>query len=459
LKHRKHVSLSESKPRFFSTAAVFLFAFICFFPNPGLPIGTNTGLQAAQIVVLLSLSVVLILGLPKRQTLTVLLLILPLLLSGLLVVVTDRAISNEVVFNSVVAGGLVIVVLLPAGKMVHERYTVPLLSGVAWAIVLHAVVGFYQAYRFAQDEAPLVGLYQNPSFTNFIDNDPELYALYVKRPFGLFPEPSAMTASIGPWLILIAGLLLYPKLRQGMTRGTLAQLLLAVICGVSLILISRSGFAIWLLAGLVLVMLPYLKDRLLRLYRPESLIVLMALVLVGATLVTLSFTLLGSRLDIQENSSWSARLASIGWGFTFLGTSLSNMLYGVGPGQSNLMLLSSGSFDLPAASFGGLAVTAVWSVVLTYILETGLLGALALVLILIMILQAIARSSARLVGFSCLAVWLAGVVFTTSYLPLLPIWLFLGVLLGWNRIFQVRTTVNGFGLRPGLSSVRMVVKT
>jgi hypothetical protein len=459
LKHSKHVGLSEPKPRFFSNAAVFLFALICFFPNPGLPVGTNTGLQAAQIVALLSVPVVLILGLPKRQTLTVLLLILPVLLSGFLVVVTDRAVSNEVAFNSIAAMVLVLVVLLPAGRMVHGRYTVPLLSGVAWAIVLNAVVGLYQAYRFAQDKAPLVGLYQNPSFTNFIDNDPELYALYVKRPFGLFPEPSAMAASIGPWLILIAGLLLYPKLRQGMTRGTLAQLVLAVVCGVGLILMSRSGFAIWLLAGLVLVTLPYLKDRVLRLYQPGSLIVLMTLVLVGATIVALYFTLLGSRLDIQENSSWSARLTSLVWALTYLGTGLSNMLYGVGPGQSNLILLSSGPFDLPGASFGGLAVTAVWSLLLTYILESGLLGALALALVLIMILLAIVRSSARLVGFSCLAVWLAGVVFTTSYLSLLPIWLFLAVLLGWNRIFQVRATENGPGLRPGLSSVRKVVKT
>ena len=459
MRHSKHLGLSEPKPRFFSTAAVFLFALICFFPNPGLPVGTNTGLQAAQIVALLSVPVVLILGLPKRQTLSVLLLILPVLLSGFLVVVTDRAVSNEVAFNSIAAMVLVLVVLLPAGKIVRGRYTVPLLCGVAWAIVLNAVVGLYQAYRFAQDEAPLVGLYQNPSFTNFIDNDPELYALYVKRPFGLFPEPSAMAASIGPWLILIAGLLLYPKLRQGMTRGTLAQLLLAAVCGVGLILMSRSGFAIWLLAGLVLVMLPYLKDRVLRLYRPGSLIVLMTLVLVGATIVALYFTLLGSRLDIQENSSWSARLASLVWALTYLGTGLSNMLYGVGPGQSNLILLSSGPFNLPGASSGGLAVTAVWSLVVTYILETGLLGALALALVLIMILLAIVRSSARLVGFSCLAVWLAGVVFTTSYLSLLPIWLFLAVLLGWNRLFQLRATVIGPGLRPGLSSVRKVVKT
>jgi hypothetical protein len=459
LKYRKHVGLSRSITPFLPAAAVFLFAFVCFLPNPALPIGGNTGLQAGQIMALLSLPVALLMsGLPTRQTLVSLVLLLPVLLSCFLVVLTDRAISNEVVFKSTVATALVFVVLVPAGKVVNKRYTMSLLSGVAWAVVLNAVVGFYQAYRFAQDELPLAGLYQNPSFNNFMNSDPERYALYVKRPFGLFPEPSAMAASIGPWLILFVGLLLYPKLRREMTRGALARLLLAVVCGLGLIIMSRSGYTIWLLAGLVLVILPYLKRHVLRLYRPGSLFVLMALVLVGAALVALSVAHVGSRLDIQENSSWSARLASIVWSFTYLGTSLGNMLYGVGSGQSYLILQSTGSSSLPAASFGGLPVDAVWSVVVGYILETGLLGALALALVLIMVMRAIVRSSARLVGFSCLGAWLAGVVFTTSYLPLLPIWLLLGVLLGWDRIFQPRATANGLGPKAGAPSVRKAVK-
>jgi len=97
----------------------------------------------------------------------------------------------------------------------------------------------------------------------------------------------------------------------------------------------------------------------------------------------------------------------------------------------------------------------VWSVIIAYILEAELLGALAL----IMVLRVIVRSSACLVRFSCLGTWLAGVVFTTSYLPLLPIWPLLSVLLGWDRIVQVRA--NASGPSPGLtvSPVRKGVKT
>jgi hypothetical protein len=459
LKHREHAGLWGSKPSPFSTAAVFVFAFVCFLPNPALPIGASTGLQAGQIVTLLYLPVALILGLPRRQTLALLLLTLPVLLSLFLVVLTDRAVSNEVALKAVLALALAAVILLPTGNAVNRRYAWPLVSGVAWAIALNAVVGFYQAYRFTQDEAPLVGLYQNPSFDNFMGNSPEQYALYIKRPFGLFSEPSAMAASIGPWLILIAGVLLYPKLRQGMTRGALTQLSLAVVCGVGLIILSRSGFTVYLLAGLVLVALPHLRHHALRLYRPGSLFALTTLILVGAALALLSFAFVGSRLDVQENSSWSARLGSIVWSLSYLGTSLSNLLFGVGAGQSYLILQSSGPSSLPAASSGGLAVDAVWSVATNYALETGLVGILAIALVFVMIVQAILRSSARLVGFSCLGAWLAGVVFTTSYGALLPIWLFLGVLLGWDRVFHLRATASVVGPQSALLPVRKAVRT
>jgi hypothetical protein len=441
-------------------AAVFLFAFACFLPNPALPIGSNTGLQTGQMMALISVPFILLMtGLPKRQTLVATLLFLPVLLSGFLTILTDRAFSTEVVFKVTVSMALVLVVLVPAGKVASKKYAVPLLSGVAWAIVLNAVVGLYQVYSFARDEFPLPGLYQNPSFGSFITADPQNYALYVKRPFGMFPEPSAMAASLGPWLILLVGLLLYPKLRPGMTRGTLVQVLLAVVCGVGLIIMSSSGYTVCLLAGLLLVALPYLKDRILRLYRPGSLLLLITLVVVGAALVVVSATYVGSRLDVQENSSWSVRLASIVWSLDYLGSSLSNVVYGVGPGQSNLILQSSGTSLIPPVGIGGLVVNAVWSLIVAYVLEMGLLGGVALTLVLIIVLTAIARSSARLVGLGCLGVWLVGVTLTTSYLPLLPIWLFLGVLLAWDRIFPVRASAGRLDPRPRIAPIREGTRT
>jgi hypothetical protein len=92
-----------------------------------------------------------------------------------------------------------------------------------------------------------------------------------------------------------------------------------------------------------------------------------------------------------------------------------------------------------------------------YVQEMGLLGAVALALTLIIVLRAIVRSSARLVGFSCLLAWLAGVILTTSYLPMLPLWLLLGVLLNWDRLFEVRASEKGLG--PDVSVFHEVVKT
>jgi hypothetical protein len=416
----------------------FLFVFICFFPNPALPIGANTGVQTGQVIALLFLPVVLMRGLPKRQTLALLLLLLPLLASGFLAVLTGRAVSNEVVAKSTIMMFLAFVVLVPVGWIIRERYLVPLLSGVAVAVVAHAVVGGYQAFWFARDVFPLAGLYQNPSFGSLILGPrAEEWALYVKRPFGLFPEPSAMSASIGPWLVLVLGILLSPSLRHRMTRGTGALLLVAAVSGVALMIVSRSGYTIPFMASALLVSLPALRKHALRLHRPSSLIVLSLLVLMFVTVMFLAVTYLGSRLDIQQNSSWSARAASIVYGLTYLGASPANLFFGIGPGQSYLILQSSSAVG-PYWGSAELAFTAVWSVVVTYIQETGLLGALALGLVLFLCLRAINRSSARLMGLSCLIAWLAGVVLTTSYPSLLPIWLFLGVLLSWDRIFKFR---------------------
>jgi len=446
--------LTTSKTTFFAASMTFLFTLVCFLPNQALPIGGNTGLQAGQIVALLSLPLFLVLGwLPKRQTLAILLLISPLLLSGFLTVFTRHALSEEVVVKNLVFTLAVFVVILPAGGIVNEKLLAPLLFGVASAVLLHAILGVYQAYSFTKDVFPLPSLYkQNPTFSTGIAQDLDTWAFYVKRPFGLFPEPSAMAASIGPWLVLIVGLLLYPKLGHWMTRGTRILLLLTTVSGIGLITMARSGYVGSLLAILLLVGLPALRNMGVRLHQPRNLLALVALILLGVAVLLLSFTYLDSRLDLQENSSWSARLGSIIWGLGYLGSNLTNLFFGVGPGQSYLILQNTdvtGTSQPPSA----LPVSAVWSVVVSYVQESGLLGALAFALILIMALQAIVRSSAPLLGSGCLLAWIAGVTFTTSYLPLLPVWVFLGVLLGWDRIFEGHVASSEPGHRVGISPV------
>jgi hypothetical protein len=421
------------KHRGASTAAVFSFVFVCFFPNPALPIGSNTGLQAGEILAVLSAPAFLLLGwLPRRHLQVLLLLLSPPFLAGYLSVLTGRALSEEVVINNLIATSLVMVVLVPAGGIVKERWVAPLLSGAAAAILCHALVGIYQVYWFARDVFPLAGLYQNPSFLSLISEEPSDWALYVKRPCGLFPEPSAMAASTGPWLIFFFGLLMYPGTWSRATRGVRVFLALALAGGAGLILLSRSGYTLFLLAGFLLAGLPAVKDAFLRLHRPKGLLTVTVLVLAGVAVTVLSIVYLSARVEseVQGGSSWPLRFASIVLGLKYLATSLPDLLVGAGPGQSSLILQSSGA---AGSGLGGeTGAAAVWSVVVTYVQEAGLVGAAALTVALITVLRAVAASSAPLVGLSCLMAWLGGVVFTTSYLSLLPLWIFFALLLGWD---------------------------
>ena len=78
---------------------------------------------------------------------------------------------------------------------------------------------------------------------------------------------------------------------------------------------------------------------------------------------------------------------------------------------------------------------AIFSLTVCYYMETGLVGSLALLGVLGMALRAIARSSAVRLGLGVLFTWLVGVGVTTSYMPLSAIWLFLGAMLCWDRLF------------------------
>ena len=409
-----------------------LFAFICFFPNPALPIGESTGLQASQILALVFVPLMLVIGFPKRQSLALLLIVLPILASSFYAVFSGNALADDVVLKAAIEMPLALAVLLPAGWLICKGYKLHLLYGVAMGVTATALIGAYQLYGFWNNTFPLFGLLQNPSFGTFIQDLEYEWPLYVKRPFGLFPEPSAMTASIGPWIVLIAGVLLYPRSMRGVPPWAKALMAVAVIGGLALVVASRSGYTLPLMASLLLLSSPKVGALLAQIYRPKNLIFFVVVSVIGTVAIIAAFTYLGSRLDAQ-NDSWQDRGTSIIWGISYLGTDLSTLLFGVGPGQSFEILEQAGSVDSLAAG------SAVWSVVVLYMQEMGGLGTLVLLLLFWIMVRSILRSSARLIGFSGLAAWLSGVILTTSYVPLSPIWLFMGILLAWDQAFESRT--------------------
>src|SRR5205823_6259127 len=114
------------------------------------------------------------------------------------------------------------------------------LAAAAAAIVVHGLVGIYQAYSFANDEFPLLFLFKNPSFKS-MEEWHQVYARYIKRPCGLFPEPSAMGASLGPWLVLLSGLLIDPAPAKALGWRGGRSAVAAVAGGFALVAMSRSG--------------------------------------------------------------------------------------------------------------------------------------------------------------------------------------------------------------------------
>lgn len=406
----------------------FVFVFSCFFPNPALPVGSSTGLQLSQALALLFLPVMLVIGLPKRHTLALLLVTLSLAASGFYVVLTGRAITDGVVVKVTAATVLALLPLLPVGWLLYKGYALHVLRAVAWGIIANSLWGAYQLYSFSRNTFPMIWIYQNPSYGDFIQSLEVEWALYVKRAFGFFPEPSAMSASIGPWLVLMVGLLMYPGLLDGITAKTKALLWAALILGLALIMTSQSGFMLPLMASLLVVALPMLFRLLIRAYRPGNMLLLVILGVSGVVLAIIAVSYLGDRLDFQ-NDSWQQRGQSILWGIFYLGTDPGVFLFGVGPGQSYEMLSQAGGEETLSSG------SAVWSVTVNHLQEQGLVGGLALLAVFGVMLNAIIRSGSRMVGLACLMAWSAGVILTTSYISLSPIWLFMGALLLWDHLF------------------------
>jgi hypothetical protein len=89
---------------------------------------------------------------------------------------------------------------------------------------------------------------------------------------------------------------------------------------------------------------------------------------------------------------------------------------------------------------------AIFSLTVCYYMEMGIVGALAMLAVLAMVLRAVVRSSAVLLGLCTLGTWIVGVAATTSYMALSAIWLCLGVLLCWDRLFPAPEDVSLGGL-------------
>jgi hypothetical protein len=429
-----------------------LFAFACFLPYPALALGGSTGLQVSHAAALLVLPILVFVGMPARQLLSFSLLMFSLLASATFLLMTGRILSVHVMLGAVVGLMLLHVVIVPGGVLARSANLHASLAGVCAAILMHVGIGLFQLYSYRQEVFPLIWLYRNPAFLP-IEGVASDAAFWTKRPFGLFPEPSAMAASIGPWLVLLIGLLLRRDLRSGFPPRLVTLMTVAGLSGTLLVIISKSGYTVPLLLAMAMLLLRAAKGRVTSGVSARTLLAALLLVPVLGLTVLFARDQLGKRLDLQSNDSWQARGQSIVVGLNALHGGLTMIVFGHGPGQSYPFIQRTQTSELLPSWFrtGEIKrVDAIWSVAGVWYAEMGMLGVLMLVIILSMVLSAILNSSASLIGLSALFAWLCGIIFTTSYQPLSPIWLFLGFLLEWDRLFaRVPVPVTALSNRIG----------
>lgn len=399
----------------------WLLGFSALMPYPAFPIGDHSGLQAGHVVaVFITLSCAHQALRRSRHFLVVMALMLPTLPALAL-----QPWSSTNLNSSVALFGALWVLM--ATSIVDRDIYADLLKGVLWAIAVHVLLGLLQQYDYRNEEFSFLSLYRNPSFASLYEGAVswKTYALYSKRSFGLFPEPSAMVASLGPWLVLLGFLVLGPRHQLPGTFGRQRpQLLGSFVGGLVLVVLARSGGASAILLGLVPAVVLYATAS-WRESSPGQCVKGVAVVLAGVLTVIVTVANGADRVarELGNAASWADRANSIVYGFTSLhhGDWL-DFLFGYGLGAVAPMTQAA------------TGATSVHSWIGSYIMGTGVTGALALAGVVLYLVQQISRSTRRVMGYSVLFVWLFSALLVSGYTQLLTMWLSLGLLLHWRHL-------------------------
>ncbi len=406
-----------------------LVSFSSFFVFPAIPVGRTSAITI-PFVVALALAVVWLPRLRTSEWWPYAWMMVPVVVSGCYVLLVGTALAPEIVPKAILATAVPLLVVIPARHLLRVGQGEPFVLGAAYAILVHAAIGAYQVFAFERGEFPFAALMSTNASMAVTAQDIPTYVEYVKRPFGLFPEPSAMGACVGPWLVLITSAL-FARGRGGSRRRT-AILALALASGIGLVVASKSGMAAPIVAGTAIAALASAFSW-RRSLGTRGAALLMSAAIALASAVWLSENA-SSRFDFAQNDSWQARLESLKLAVRSLAASVDsgdNFLVGVGPGQSYAAVNST------ALKYqGGAGVTAVWSVGMNYAMETGLLGIIAMLVLAAFAAWSIWASRERLTGALFALVWLSGISFGTSFVGQPALWTALAALLSWRSIVE-----------------------
>ena len=385
---------TESRARW---ASLLLFA--SFFPYPAVvTLGNSWGIQAAQLVIIILVALRYREISATRSVHAYLWLALPMFGSLAVVSIASQTRDPDLGVRAFLTFGVTLLALPVFGSIFQGRDRDWFVRPVALVMVVNLGVAVYQAIQFRSGTFPFLWYFQNPSFAdlNQIAGD---YARYVGRPMGIFPEPSAMAAAIGPWGVMLLG---RAVARDG--KHTTACWIGAV-CAASAVSLSASVYA----AVMVLLYAVVLLRSRLRGVAVAG----MVLAATGVAWGWLASPDL-ARLDIDVNTSMATRYRALEAAVQLPFESVGRALFGYGPGSGVAVVRDFNPY------LGG-----VYSLLGTWWLEGGLGVAAGVAAVISMAWR---RASTRYVK-TALVAWIVSIGAATGYQSLLPLWLFLALVL------------------------------
>lgn len=401
------------------TVLAALWGLAIFLPYPAIPAGANTGLQIGHLMmaVLVPLAVV------HRHRIAwawyaYLLLAVPQFIG-----VFAQGFSSMSMNAAVVQ--IITMLVIPVTALVFQSRPRTMLAAVCVALAFHGAVGIWQWFAFDSHEFPLAGLFVNPSFAPYDDEQIELYSEYVQRPMGLTPEPSAMMTMTMGWVLLLLSASVDGSARNGVPFFRLtAWRVIGLGMFLFTMVISKSGGVGFFGAGLAALILINVTRHHER--RPGLALATLVGFIVAAVL---SYFHLMQRVESEttQRGSWDERSISIQIGFRLIrDADFLQMLFGYGGGEVSRIADRLQS------------TAAVHSWLLSELVGYGLVGLVGLIGLVVLIGRAAARSGDPWSWVIMMAVWATGPTLLTGYIHLLSTWAFLAIPLSLAHLGETK---------------------
>lgn len=380
-----------------SLSAIFII--LSFLPYVAVSLGNSTNVSAAALV-----GTILTVRLLRRPWLLILFLIsfsLPLTATLFRLFATDAQVNA----NGYITYAITLFTFFGAISAIDTLRSRSI-AVVGICISASALLAIVQKYLFLDNGVvPFVQFYNVSGYASVAANA-DTIARYIRRPFGLFPEPSFLAGTLA--LACGALVILSAHYRVPLKAPAIATLCLAVFT----IYISDSGSGIICIGILALsVMWPSIRKN-------NALILVLPIVMAGA--VWLGLSIASGRQD-GLNTSWNDRYASLVGAFNLWTADVVPFLVGVGRGMVPAFF-KQGDVD-----FGGIstysAIPDVYSVLGRIVVENGLLFGGPIIAWMFILIIRLGSSRIHVLGALMGALWCVVAGLTISYETAVWIWI------------------------------------